>query len=1281
MQTTLLGLAIAIILALVTALVGPLLVDWNGYRSIFEAEASHLIGEDVRVTGAIDARLLPSPRLTLHTIEIGKPKSGETTAPTKGKVAAADAGVIRARSLAIEFALTPLLRGQWRATELHIAGPTVGLTIDATGHVLAPNIAVSFNPDSLTVERLGIEDGRVVVTDMASGGVTTFDKLWFNGEARSLIGPFKGEGAVTIGGELYPYRLSTGRYSDAGAIKLHVNVDPVSRPLSMEAEGELTLAGDDPKFQGSLSLAKPVGIAPSGSARLTQPWKLSGKLKADAKSALMENVEFQYGSINRGLKLTGVAEFKFGKTPRFDGVLSGTQIDLDRVLVAGDGSRPPPAAAIRELAELGGAAFRPSIPISIGVGIDQVTLGGSTVQNLRGDITSDDSGWNLDRFEFRAPGFTQVRLSGHLAVDASGVAFTGPAEIDANDPNSLAAWLEGRDAGTAKAGVAEAGPLSLRGDVTLGSEKVAIEKLTARFDRKTVSGRLAYIFGAGDRPSKFDAALNAPELDLDAALGFGRALLAGSTVERPRDMTIAADIGRATVGGFVAHNASARLKIDAGGLQIDKLAVADLGGAAFSASGRIVTTAPSPQGSINVDLTAPDMAPVMALLSRFAPVTVKTLGQKAAEMAPARLHARLTIDGAAPGLAKLGIDGSLGKVTVSLNAQGNADSFPPSSGNLQLDGKVTADDGKTLTALIGIDRALAVGPGPGVLSVKLNGPAGGPMQVDAQLIAKGLDVKANGTTQPFADKPTATLHADILSGNAAPLASSSLTAGDAAAVLPVTFGGRIVLNGDSLDVSDIEAGIGGSTLRGKLAATLSAPHRLSGDIEADTIDGAGLVAAAIGMPAAAPEPAGKSPSSNASVKPSWVWPSEPFGDGVFGDYAGSVGLKVRRLDVSPTLTAREFRSTLRFGKRELAVDDIAGVLAGGRLSGSMTYKDTDGGLTAQAKLALAGADASVLLRSGARPPVTGTLDVSAEVEGTGLSPVALIGSLQGSGKVALSNGQLAGLDPRAFDAVTRAVDQGLPVDSGRLADIVQRALASGQLSVKRAEGPFTVGAGQLRLSSATVESSDAALTLNGTIDLTDGSLDAHMVLSGTSEAAGARPDIFMALKGPVSAPARSVDVSALSGWLTLRAVENQARKLRELEKQRALEAERSRLQPPASAVPPPASAPSVQPEAAPQSLPQSSPPPSSPSATPTNAGAKAVPGATAHPAATSNAAPAQAKASAPIQSTGAARRSQAPSPSAPAKTQLAPKLPAPVDIRPWPHPATTAGESAGSLRP
>jgi large subunit ribosomal protein L24 len=264
-------------------------------------------------------------------------------------------------------------------------------------------------------------------------------------------------------------------------------------------------------------------------------------------------------------------------------------------------------------------------------------------------------------------------------------------------------------------------------------------------------------------------------------------------------------------------------------------------------------------------------------------------------------------------------------------------------------------------------------------------------------------------------------------------------------------------------------------------------------------------------------------------------------------FNGEIALKARQVALLPRLTAREFRANLRFDKDGLAIDDAAGDVSGGRLAGQLSFRSAEDGVKAHGKISLTGVDAASLLPSGARPPVTGSLALSADVEGSGLSPVALIGSLRGSGKIALSDGQLAGLDPRAFDAVTRAVDQGLPIDAARISDAVGKALDSGQLAVKHADGTLAVSAGQVRLSNAAVDGKDAALSLAGILDLTDGSLDARLVLSGSGQAGGARPDIFMALKGPLSAPARSIDVSALTGWLTLRAVENQARQLREIE--------------------------------------------------------------------------------------------------------------------------------------
>ena len=266
-----------------------------------------------------------------------------------------------ARSLGIEFALAPLMRGEWRATELHLAGPQISLGLDASGQVQAPNIAVRFNPDALAVERLSIEDGKVTLTDAASGASVTLDRLWFNGEARSLIGPVKGEGAVTIGGELYPFRIATGRYDDEGALHLHVNVDPVNHPLSIETDGTLTLADGKPRYEGTLNLARPVGIASHSTARLTQPWRVSSKLKVTAQSALMEQVDFQYGSEEQGSSSAVSPTSSSANAPASMGSCRPHDRPRSRALppaTAAVRCRPPPFANWRSWA--GSPSARPS---------------------------------------------------------------------------------------------------------------------------------------------------------------------------------------------------------------------------------------------------------------------------------------------------------------------------------------------------------------------------------------------------------------------------------------------------------------------------------------------------------------------------------------------------------------------------------------------------------------------------------------------------------------------------------------------------------------------------------------------------------------------------------------------------------------------------------------------------------------------------------------------------------------------------------------------------------
>jgi len=133
-QTTLLGLAIAFIIALIAALIGPYFIDWNQFRPQFETEATRVVGAPVRVGGELSARLLPAPSLRLRSVAVG---------------GANDLGKIRADKLDVEFSLGSLMRGEWRATELTIGGMALDLGLDSSGRIDWPASTGKFNLGSL----------------------------------------------------------------------------------------------------------------------------------------------------------------------------------------------------------------------------------------------------------------------------------------------------------------------------------------------------------------------------------------------------------------------------------------------------------------------------------------------------------------------------------------------------------------------------------------------------------------------------------------------------------------------------------------------------------------------------------------------------------------------------------------------------------------------------------------------------------------------------------------------------------------------------------------------------------------------------------------------------------------------------------------------------------------------------------------------------------------------------------------------------------------------------
>src|SRR5215831_19334863 len=119
-----------------------------------------------------------------------------------------------------------------------------------------------------------------------------------------------------------------------------------------------------------------------------------------------------------------------------------------------------------------------------------------------------------------------------------------------------------------------------------------------------------------------------------------------------------------------------------------------------------------------------------------------------------------------------------------------------------------------------------------------------------------------------------------------------------------------------------------------------------------------------------------------------------------------------------------------------------------------------------------------------------------------------------------------GRSPAGFDAVIRAVDQGLPIDAIKLRDRMDAALASGGLALTLAEGAIIIDAGQARLNNTVVRAQRGDLAVSGSVNLTEAALDARLTMFGAGGAgapANTRPEIGIALKGPIDTPKRTID--------------------------------------------------------------------------------------------------------------------------------------------------------------
>ncbi len=1132
MQTTLLGLAIAFIAALIAALIGPYFIDWNQFRPQFEAEATQVIGAPVRVVGALDARLLPTPSLRLRSVVVG---------------GANDLGKVRADKLDVEFSLGALMRGEWRANELTINGMALDLGLDRQGRIDWPASSGKFNLASLAIDRLNLT-GRIALHDAASRGTLELNDIAFSGDVRSLAGAVRGDGNFMLSGIRYPFRISSGQSADGSGTRLHLNIDPGGRALSADLDGVLSFEARAPRFEGTVALVAPAAKAKSDASPV--PWRVAAKAKADPAGARLEQLEASYGPEERALKLAGAADVRFGATPLLHAVLSARQLDADR-FAADDNKAVEPMRLLSGFRNLT-AAIQVPIATQIEFSAEQIMLGGRPLQNFAADLHTEATSWTVDRLDLRAPGGTRVALNRSNAQAGPSGSLRGALSVESSDPDTLAAWLQGRSEITYRTQK----PLRLRGDVVVAADRVAIEAMKAEIDGGAVEGRVAVLSSSAGGGSRLEGELKAERLDLDAATAFARSL-AGPQAEWPDEGQFSLDLGRAVLAGQELHPFIAKLGYGPKTISLTQLKIGEPSSVMMEGAGSFDRT--NVTGRLALNANSASLSQITGLIAPLAPAVASRLNAMGTSPGPVRLKLALDLDknsaDRASARAVLDLDAPQlkGAATITakpeLAAMRGIDLDALRRSEIGIESKLSSERGGSVLALLGLDRTIAAGTGAVQFEGSATGVWGAPLRLKARLSGTGLDADGQGTTELWAAEPKASVSLQVRSANLAPL--FDLKPSDALAQ-NVSLSSRVSLTGNKLTFDDLDSAILGSRLRGRVALTLDQTRTVDGEIGFDALDLAPAFALAIGS---AGHDAG-----------------DPLGGGLLKGWRGQVAFQALRGVLPGGVELRPMSGTVKNDGQSLTFDALKGGIGGGEANANIDVKPDVNGIALNARIQFAGVDGAALhYRALAMP--AGRASMQMTLASQGRSASALAGALSGSGTVTLESARIAGLDPRAFEAAIRASDSGQATDDIKLRQIVEPVLSAGALPVASAQIPFNIRDGRIRIGATTLDAQGARAIVSGGYDIRADQADIRASLASTAAgSATSRPEIQLFAAGTPDAFARTVDVAALSSWLAVRAIDRETRRLDSIERGDPPQALPASIPPPA-ATPPPAVAP------------------------------------------------------------------------------------------------------------
>lgn len=1126
-----------LVVALFSALLAPLFVDWTGFRQDFEDRASQLLGKKVVVHGAVSASILPFPSVTMEDVTVGTDVDGTP--------------LVRVARFSLDAELAPFLSGEARIFDMRIEEPKARIRLlpDGTLDWLRGS-KPSIPARTVVLEKVSVTGGVIEFIDEQSGRNRILSKLDAALSARTLAGPWSVEGSAELDGEAARFGLTTSAFAGT-ALPLRLRIDPVARPFDLQLEGELALQDGRPQYAGTFSSSWKVAAPPEpiepGLKPVPAP-RVRGEFTLSNDSVTVPSYRLELGETADPYVITGEAKLDTGAKPEFLLTAEGQQVDVNRL--AADGSRAKTSrdgtvSLQQRMALLLATAAEipiPKVPGRATLRLPAIVAGDTVFRDLQLDVRPAGDGWTVDKAVGILPGRTQVEASGRLVLVGT-PSFEGNLLVASTQPSGLATWISGR-VDPAIRGLASAGFSS---SVNLTPSLQRFEKLELAIGADPLKGRIEREVRS-DGTADLSVDLAGAGLDLDAARAIA-ALMVGEDAEQrllAERVATRLKLGALRAFGVTAEDVEAIATYQDGALAIERLNLGSVAGSRVLISGNLRDTESKPVGEADIEFLSADPAPFLALLGERLPASplIERLTRSAAWYGNTDVRIKLSV----PADAAVAVDatGRVNGSALALTVEAGDIATLLAGGKRSIDLRLENEEAQILLGQAGFDPLpWTIGEG-GVLTITLNAADGG--NADAAMRFAGANTTLNAT-----GKLTAVNTADMLDGTWDAVLTSQdigpylmalgLSLPDAATGLPIDGKTQFSLGKGQLQVESLNATLAGQqvTAEGSVDLTAAVPSAV-GRVNLDQLDLGWLAETVVGPLS--------DPASGALSEAALSPVALPF------DL--DLSLTVGQLWPGIGEAMTDVTGKLRNKAGELTVDEVAAAWLGGKVTGRLSVANTDGNGFLQTRLDLADGDivrtmnalrVEQGLAAGDRP--SGRMDITFVAEGGGKTPSELIGGVSGSGEARLRGLTIDQLDLTAMPRIIAEADAlGTKIDQEQVQALANRLILAGTANLGDVALPFALSDGTLRIQAASQETAQAKLDGLLRLDLKAGTLEADIGIAydpGDAAMDGAQPNVRLLLSGPALQPNRSLDVTELTNFVSLRAFETERRRVEALQ--------------------------------------------------------------------------------------------------------------------------------------